>query len=96
MENKIVFVNKIVAALIVIGCIVYYIPKTIKMINWLESGIINSYFYLLAPVNFIIIIIGFISLLSFKRNKTDRLNKTIFAINAIGLLLMILWSPFIW
>ena len=95
MQNKIVIVNKILSTLIIIICITYYIPKTIEMVNWLKSGVINSYFYLLAPINFIIIIISFISIFSFKKNNTYRLNKIILAINTIEFMLMIIWFPFI-
>jgi heme/copper-type cytochrome/quinol oxidase subunit 2 len=95
MQKKTTFINKILSTLMVIVCITYYIPKTIKMTNWLESGIINGYFFLLVPINFIIIVISLISIFAFRRNNTDRLNKIILAINVIGFLLMIFWFPFI-
>ena len=64
--------NKIFSVLLVFGTVFYYIPKNISMLDWLESGAINSYFYLLAPINIIIIGLAIVSVLSFKNTYNTK------------------------
>ena len=88
--------NKIFSVLLVFGTVFYYIPKTISMLDWLESGAINSYFYLLAPINIIIIGLSIVSVLSFKNAYNRKHLKFSMSINLIGVVLMILWFPIIY
>lgn len=81
----------IISILLIVCSVGYLIPKSILMTGWLESGVISGYFYLLFPVNLILIVISGLSLLTFKKNlKKDSLNSLLVT-SVIGLIVMPFW-----
>jgi uncharacterized protein with PQ loop repeat len=87
--------NKVLSIIVVAIAVAYYIPKSVKMIHWTDSGVISSYFYLLAPINLILIVLAAVTILSFNKKYNLKKQKPIFVVNLITLILMILWIPFI-
>ena len=88
------FFNKILSTIQLSGSVFYYIPKTYRMLDWLDSGIIDSYFYLIAPLNFIVIIFAAISALAFLKHIQRQ--RVLLILNILGLILMICWFPFVY
>lgn len=88
--------NKLLSILLIFGSVFYYIPKTISMVRWLNSGVISGYFYILAPVNIIIIGLAIISLSSFKNRFNSQFPSGLMTINVIGVILMVIWFPIIY
>lgn len=95
IKKNITTLNKVLCLLILGSNFIYFIPRTVSMFGWLESGIINSYFYLLVPINLLIFIFGLISIIAFRKSNTLKVNTIIFALNCLGLLLIIFFAPFI-
>jgi len=90
-----VTINKILSIILIAGSIGYYIPKTLDMMGWLDSGVINGYFYMLAPINFLIIGLGIVSLLSFMKTHNRTKTNLLLTANIIGVTIMIFWYLFI-
>lgn len=81
--------------MLVLGSLFYYLPKTISMFHWVGSGVIGGYFYLLAPVNFLILGFAIISIYSFKSKFNSQYVNGLLISNIAGFILMVLWFPFI-
>ena len=87
--------SKLISIALLVGAIGYLIPKTLLMLEWLESGVIRGYFFLVAPVNVILFILSIISAYYFKNNNTKIINR-VFILNVIVLISMILWIVLIY
>ena len=87
--------SKLISIALLVGAIGYLIPKTLLMLEWLESGVIRGYFFLVAPVNVILLILSIISAYYFKNNNTKIINR-VFILNVIVLISMILWIVLIY
>lgn len=96
MDIKVKVINKILSTFLVLGNVFYYLPKTIMMTEWLNSGVISGYFMLLAPVNLIIITLGIISTISFGNRYSEKYSRSLLVSNVIGVTLMLGWFPFIY
>jgi NADH:ubiquinone oxidoreductase subunit 6 (subunit J) len=88
-------INRAISIILLAGSIFYLIPKTVMMLDWLKSGVISGYFYMLAPINLLIIIIAIVSALSFKKNISKSMSKWLLINNITGLIIMIFWIPFV-
>lgn len=66
------------------------IPETIKMINWIRSGILINYVYILAPVNLMIIVLGILLMIYLKRNSLKD-NYRFLVLNLITLFIISFW-----
>ena len=93
--NNPVQTNKYLSVFIIASCLFYYIPKTIIIFDWLNSGVISSYFYLIAPINILVIAFGLLSVFSFRKQNTEKQNKILVVVNIIGTLVLIIWFPFV-
>ena len=87
--------SKLISIALLVGAIGYLIPKTLLMLEWLESGVIRGYFFLVAPVNVILFILSIISAYYFKNNNTKIINRVLI-LNVIVLISMILWIVLIY
>lgn len=85
-------INKILGVLNVIIIVLFTIPDLVEMIGWLNSGVMKSCFYLLTPINFLIILLGIVLLIV--RNKGKK--KLLFLIlNAITFILSCYWAYYL-
>ena len=87
-------INKLLSILNFSIILLFTIPDIIKMTKWLESGIMKSYFYLLAPVNLLIIVFG-ISLLYFLRKNRPKKKVLFLILNLVTLILSTYWAFYI-
>jgi len=95
MKN-LIFSNKLLSSIINGVNLVYLIPKMITKIHWLNSGVVNSYFYLIASINLFIFIIGTTSLLSFRKANSNKQNIALLVFNVVGIIILVIWLPFIY
>jgi len=89
-------INRSISIVLLTGSVFYFIPKTILMLDWLKSGVISGYFYIMAQINILIILMTLFSLLSFKQNVNDIMTNRLMINNIIGLIVMILWFPVVY
>jgi len=67
------------------------------MFEWLKSGIISSYFWIIALVNFIIISGGIMSFSFMFRKNISKRNKVIHAIlTVLMIIIATVWFPMAW
>ena len=87
-------ISKILSLILITGALFFVLPETVSMFGWLDSGVISSYFHLIFPFNFILLLMSILSLYSFKKELSKDKNNSIFINNIIGLIVLILWLYF--
>ena len=86
--------SKVISATLLMACI-YWVPKTITLFSYLNSGVIRGYATLLIPVNMVVIIFALLSLLAFKKQLSDVVMKRVLIFNVVVFIFSLVWFPLI-